>query len=435
MPEKQVFGPQRRPMPSPAQQRSPEQNIDMIEQMRDMGAALQAEAETERARMPAGRVSESGGSPIDMLRKDMPPEVRAKLDEARVQRQMAQAEAQDNWIDTPPENLPPPPPPPPPPEPGGLTDLSELRRGAMQKAPPGQARSFPKQQGQQGQQRVARRGPASPALAAVIDRLKPLATTFQPVELPSRGVFYDGTDGPRDGILHLRPMTGEEEMVLATQKIARTGEALDVIFRSCLQEKQYDPANLLSVDRTYLMIYLRGISYTTKYDVEVACPNCRTKFPYSLNLDDMWIDDCPQDFGPESLHDVMPVSGLAFRYRLSRGTDETDIQQHQQRQRLAGFAEPRDDFLVYRLVGLLEDIEGVTDKQELADVLSNLLGGDSAYLRQTVIEPPFGVDTRVDIECPNQACGIPFGIALPMAVDFFFPRPRKGSRTTARADS
>ena len=270
-----------------------------------------------------------------------------------------------------------------------------------------------------------------------MERVTPVTGTFEPIELPSRGVFYDGTDGPTNGILHVRPMTGEEEQVLATQRMVQGGIAMDIIFKKCLQEQNFDPATLLSQDRTYLMVYLRGISYTPKYDVEVSCPQCRTKFGASLDLDAMWIDMCPLDFGPDSLSDTLPVTGLEFTYRMSRGADENDLQQYQKRQLVERGRESTDDTLTYRTVQLLEEIrdpisgEATSDKQELEYIVAKLPGGDSAFLRQTVTEPPFGVDTRVEIDCQSPSCGVTFGIALPMAADFFFPRPRKGNRTHA----
>ncbi|WP_447516277.1 hypothetical protein, partial [Clostridioides difficile] len=63
-------------------------------------------------------------------------------------------------------------------------------------------------------------------------------------------------------------MTGEEEQILATPRFVRKGQAINMIFQRCLKE-QFRPEQFLTIDRTYILIYLRGISYSPNYDVEV----------------------------------------------------------------------------------------------------------------------------------------------------------------------
>jgi hypothetical protein len=113
---------------------------------------------------------------------------------------------------------------------------------------------------------------ASDAYDALMEKLVS-HSTWEAVELPSRGKFYDSIPG----VLHLRPMTGNEEQILATPRHVRRGKAIDMIFEKCIREN-IQPSELLSIDRDYLLIFLRGISYTPEYDVEVRCPECAQKF-------------------------------------------------------------------------------------------------------------------------------------------------------------
>src|ERR1700753_1992564 len=86
----------------------------------------------------------------------------------------------------------------------------------------------------------------SKALKSLIEGLKPKAI-FDPIKLPSGGRFYDGNDGPIDGIVSIRAMTGEEEQILATPKFVRKGVAVNMIFQRCIEE-DYKAENLLTVD-------------------------------------------------------------------------------------------------------------------------------------------------------------------------------------------
>jgi hypothetical protein len=249
------------------------------------------------------------------------------------------------------------------------------------------------------------------------------------IVLPSKGKFYDGEDGPTDGILHIRPMTGEEEQILATPRFVKRGEAVNMIFNRCVEEK-FNSAKFLTPDRTYLLIYLRGISYSPNYEVEVKCPNCDRKFGTEINLDGLYVDNCPDDFGQHSLEDTLPTSGYSFRYRLSTGEDEQRVQEYQDR-KMRGFetAGQSNDTLLYRTALMVENIEGLSDKVSIQKLLRSLPIHDVAYLRTVVNEPPFGVDTKVEIPC--ESCLQDFEIDLPLEAGFFFPRPRKKGRTQA----
>lgn len=258
-------------------------------------------------------------------------------------------------------------------------------------------------------------------LKSLLEDLKNSTSVYEEINLPSRGIFYDGTNGPADGILHIKPMTGEEEQILATPRFVRKGQALNMIFSRCIREK-FKPEDLLTVDRTYLLIYLRGISYSTSYDVEIKCPECEKKFSTEIDLNSLMVEKCPDDYGPV-LSGTLPTSGYRFSYRLSKGRDETDIQEHRDR-RIKNFGDSvADDTLTYRTSILLEEIEGITDKRELQTLIKNLPISDVSHIRNCLNDPPFGVETKIETVCPS--CLQEFDVDLPLEANFFFPRQRR----------
>lgn len=262
------------------------------------------------------------------------------------------------------------------------------------------------------------RAQGSAQLEDLIAGLKP-KYVYDEVVLPSKGNFYDGKDGPTDGVLHIRPMTGEEEGILATPRYVRQGTAINMIFHRCLQEQSFRPEDLLSTDRTFLLICLRGISYTPKYDVEVKCPDCERKFQTKIDLNSLIVNDCPLDFRPP-LSDTMPISGYKFNYRLSRGKDEQALQEYRDRQLKLWGDTGADDTLIYRTALLLDDIEGLREKHELQMLIKKLPIQDVAFLRNTITDPPFGIDTKCTITCAG--CLHDFDVDLPLEAGFFFPR-------------
>lgn len=247
--------------------------------------------------------------------------------------------------------------------------------------------------------------------------------TWEEFEFPSKGRFYENVPET----IHVRAMTGEEEQILATPRWVRKGKAIDMIFRRCIKEP-INTEELLSVDRTNLLIYLRGISYTPEYDVEIKCPNCSVKFAHVIDLNEMEVETCPDDFSPDSLGGTLPVSGFSYSYRLASGQDEQEINSYRDKRIQQWGDQGEDDTLLYRTALLLEEIEGVTMKKELALLLKKLPIQDVAHLRNEINTPPFGVDTELPILCPS--CTEEFKIDLPLETNFFFPR-KKAKETQA----
>lgn len=247
--------------------------------------------------------------------------------------------------------------------------------------------------------------------------------TWEEFEFPSKGKFYN--DIP--AVVHVRAMTGEEEQILATPRWVKKGKAIDMIFRRCIKEP-INTEELLSSDRTHLLIYLRGISYTPEYDVEIKCPNCGIKFAHVIGLDELDVNVCPDSFAPDKLSGILPVSKFRYRYRLATGQDEQEISAYREKRIQQWGDQSDDDTLLYRTALLLEEIEGVTMKKELALLLKKLPIQDVSHLRNEINTPPFGVDTDVPILCP--ACSEEFKIDLPLETSFFFPR-KKQERTQA----
>ena len=267
---------------------------------------------------------------------------------------------------------------------------------------------------------------ASSHLKELLEGLKGSTSVYEEVELPSRGRFYENGEAPGDGIVSIRPMTGEEEQILATPRFVRKGQAINMIFQRCLKD-QIRPENLLTIDRTYLLIYLRGISYSPNYEVEVKCPECEKKFSTTIDLNTLYVEPCPDDYGP-TLQDVLPTTKLPFSYRLSTGRDEQEITDYRDR-RIKNFGDASaDDTLIYRTSMLLEHIDGLTNKMELQILLKNLPISDVSHIRNCINEPPFGVDTNIEISCPS--CLQDFEVDLPLEANFFFPR-RKKEKTPA----
>jgi phage FluMu protein Com len=260
----------------------------------------------------------------------------------------------------------------------------------------------------------------SQKLQDIREQIKKASYSYEEIQLPSLGRFYDGVDGPKNGIIHVRPMTGHEEEILATPRLVKRGNAVNTIFNRCIEE-DFDSDKFLTEDRTYLLIYLRGISYGTNYEVEVKCPDCTRTSPIVINLHELYVDTCPDNYDFNSLSGVLPTTQLPYTFRLSRGDDELRIQDYREKRFRPGQdTNSTDDTLLYRTALLLDNLAGLTNKHEIQLLLKDLPINDVAHLRNVISDPPFGVDTNAEVQCPR--CWHEFSIDLPLEASFFFPR-------------
>lgn len=260
-------------------------------------------------------------------------------------------------------------------------------------------------------------------LQEMLEEMKPISSNYEEITLPSLGKFYNGVNGPSDGKLHIRPMTGAEEQILATQRFVKKGIAMNMIFDKCIKEsKQYPSENLLVADRNFLLIYLRGISYGPEYDVKIMCPFTDKEFNYTIDLN-LDIKQCPEEFNVNSLEGVLPRTNYPFSYRLPNGSDEQKITDHRDRNTKFDNANKADDTLLYRTALLINEIGEISDEKEILVLLKNLPILDVAYLRNLTTNEPFGVNTKILITSPYT--GEEFETELPFDTNFFLPMAKK----------
>jgi len=244
---------------------------------------------------------------------------------------------------------------------------------------------------------------------------------FEEVRLPSRNFMYDDLGLKPDIPIHVRPMTIEEEKILSTPRLLKSGQAIDKVVESCIHEP-ISVDKLLSVDVVYLLFYIRGISYGVEYDINIKCPSCDTQFPETINLDTLNVNYCSDGFRGEIQH-VLPDSGLNIWLRMPRREDERSLTRQRDMIIKGLGAQAIDDTIVKRNSIMTVRIESITNRMEIDQIMSNLSVKDSNFIRDKISNPEFGIDTQLSIACPY--CYHEWELELPIDQNFFFPKTRK----------
>lgn len=266
---------------------------------------------------------------------------------------------------------------------------------------------------------------------------------WESVQLPSKGLYYDGK--VPDGVVQVRPMNIYTEKILSTMRLAKTGQALDMIFKYCVRfpNEDFDPINLLVGDSTFLLFYLRGITFGNLYEFTIKCTDedcgANQKRVFDLNQLADTIKSPRADIGDEPFPVRLPyLSGIIgkdfiVKVRLLRRYDLTTITADRKR-RSAESTEVKLDKITKRFrqtqsVASLNDVieknlslviveaMGSKDRFKIDKLVEKLHSSDTAAIRQYLDDISPGVDTNISIVCSE--CGNEMKVALPITESFF----------------
>jgi len=207
---------------------------------------------------------------------------------------------------------------------------------------------------------------------------------IESVPLPSRGLIYP-VDSPLYGqeTLDIRPMTAREEDILTSRAYIKNGTVITKLIDSCLVDKRINSNDLISGDRTALMVALRITGYGADYTTDVVCPACSTTGTYEFDLSTLPIKRLevePVESGENLFEVVLPVTKKSVRIKFLTGHDESEMLIINERKKKKGMS--TDSSVTDRLSRVIQSVDSITDKNKIAFFVKNLPVRDSLALRR-----------------------------------------------------
>jgi len=228
------------------------------------------------------------------------------------------------------------------------------------------------------------------------DILKDLpSSTDIEVTLPSECKVYELED-PNMPVT-IRPMTFDDEKSLVSAK--KDQDPVNLLLQRCVTNVKIQ--DLLSMDKLYLLMKLREISYGDDYKTLLICQHCKAENPSTIKLSQLNVNPVPDDFcDPVTIS--LPQLKKTIKIRLPRVRDEKI---------LATLENPMDQ--IWRFV---VELDGHTDKSVIAAVINKLPVKDTRTILNA-LKIEYGLDTKVKLEC--KACGGVSVLELPIDANFF----------------
>jgi hypothetical protein len=254
---------------------------------------------------------------------------------------------------------------------------------------------------------------ANPLLA----KIKLPGRTFQ---LPSRGALYrNGELAGQDGEVHVHPMSALSEISLKNPDLLFNGKALHEVFGECIPEVR-KPTELYGRDIDALMYFLRLVTYGPDFEIRVThdCDGAR-EHSYVVDIERLvqelrFLDPtvAAESFGCELPNGqtvrVHPVKfeHMVKLFQMNAGKQEfttDDIKKN----------------LVFNLVNLIESVDGVTDKDFVAEWVSRITTPYQNKIAEAIERTnEWGPKHSVTLKCKD--CGGDVPVELPINPSDFF---------------
>lgn len=242
------------------------------------------------------------------------------------------------------------------------------------------------------------------------------------VPLPSRGKVY-GETTQMHGITQvpIRAMTAREEDILTSRALLKNGSVITHLLRSCIVDKRVDPRELISGDRTALMVALRITGYGPEYKIETECPKCEHKQHVDFDLSELpvkWLDLEPDTERSNAFTVTLPVSKKRVTFRFLTGADEEEIQQEQVLKKKK-LKTQLDTLVTTRFQRQIIGVDGRSEQGFISKFIRTMPVRDSHFLRKYIADNEPGMEMEAVMVCED--CQEASEVDVPIQASFFWP--------------
>ena len=241
-----------------------------------------------------------------------------------------------------------------------------------------------------------------------------LMTSYEIIKLPSKGKFYK--NGLKE--VTVEYMTSKDEDILTTPSLIDNGTAIDVLLKRKIKTAGVNPNDLLTGDRSAIILFLRSSSYGSEYGVQVPDPRTNAMFKTTVDLTKLKykrVDEEPDENGYFTVE--LPMRKKTVKFRLLTSGEDTIIFKKAEAYKEAS-GEQFSDYSTNKLKAHVIDINGNSDRTYISKFIDVMPALDALTIRKKINEVSPDVDMSYEFETND---GYKFNTDLSIGMDFFFP--------------
>ena len=215
------------------------------------------------------------------------------------------------------------------------------------------------------------------------------------IKLPSEGKFYTS----KVGDVTITPIKFEDEKSLISS-LKNNVNPVNLILGKCV--KNLDVNSLLLIDKLFILLKIREISYGAEYPAAITCPECETKSEVNIHLDQLLINYIPNDLeDPRTIN--LPKLKKSAKVRFPRVSDEVYLNNHQQ--------------IYDNIWRFVTELNEITDPVFINKAIPKMHIMDIKYLLGQILRSDLGLNPKFIFECGM--CGKDTEMEVPINENFF----------------
>lgn len=223
----------------------------------------------------------------------------------------------------------------------------------------------------------------------------------QEFDLPSRGIFYPS----KISRVKIRPLTFEDEKLVITARKARN-DPTDSLLAACVQGVPADfVSNLVIIDKIFLVIKLREISFGKFLKSQIHCPACAGIFEVNVNLEEIPVNTFDKD--EQYLQFTLPKLKKSVKLKPVKARDQK-------------LFDAQGATVYNELYKFIETLAGKSETLILSEATKKLHVVDTQTILQRITLEGYGIDPRFEYVCEGEGgCGYRGLMSIPIDEDFF----------------
>jgi hypothetical protein len=231
------------------------------------------------------------------------------------------------------------------------------------------------------------------------------------VPLPSQGIYYKS----KKKSIKVGYLTASDENFLVASNQINSGNIILSLLRNKIYEHDIKPEELLEGDIEAILIFLRNTAFGPEYNITLTDPGTNKPFTYQLVLDELRlkpIKETPDENG--LLTATLPKTGYTVKLKLLSYGDILELDKMVENYPPNRVA-PK---VTWRLNKIVQEINGDSDKTNIAVTIETLPIADSKYIRNFIKENQPSLDLTKTIRAPS---GENVTFEITFGAEFFRP--------------
>lgn len=227
------------------------------------------------------------------------------------------------------------------------------------------------------------------------------------VPLPSQGKFYKN----KKKSIKVGYLTAADENIL----LGNTDDITGALLRNKIYEPDIKIDDLLEGDIEAILIFLRNTSFGPEITMSLTDPQTRKNFETNVRLDELDIKQPqvePSEDGTFST--ILPKTGSSVKLKILNYGEINEIQKT-----IASYPQGRiPPRVTLTLQKQIVEVDGNSDKMEIAKFIETLPIADSKYIRNFLNDNEPKLDLRRVVISPS---GEKLTVNVGLGVEFFRP--------------